>query len=345
MDIRTRGIPDVFNVNFEFGVGFNSENPSRFISYSGGGDDSFGSDDGTRDLSPAILNALVTLQGDPSVNNIFSFLDRADPSTTIYDAQLVNRELALALNRNIGIEQENPSLEDYNFRASVGNNFIVNDDVEIGFSLGASYETDWSWRETRTATFALPDEQNGRREESTRSVNLAGTANFGMSFLADHEISTTTLFLRNTDDETEIFDFFNENRFRSTGRGFRNYRLEYEERNMTTNQVNGAHYLGHATRERFPLLGSMMSWLPTETKVDWYWSESTARTDIPSRVVVASETFTDPVTAAVQSESVRLGSSSADYRFTDLDDEVTNYGWSGVLPLEFGGQYIEFAGG
>ena len=344
VDIRTRGIPDAFNAKFEFGVGQNSELPGSVISYAGGGDDRFGTDDGTRALSPSILDALAVFQGNPSVNNIFSFLDRADPSTTLYDAQLVNRQLALALNRNIGVESES-AYPDYNFRASVGNNFLVSDDVELGFNLGASYETGWRWRETRTATFALPDEQNGRRQESTRSVNIAGTASFGASFLEDHQISTTSQFLRNTDDETEIFDFFNENRFRSTGRGFRNYRLEYEERNMVTNQINGTHYLGQETRDRFPMLGSLMSWLPSETKIDWFVSESTARTDIPNRVIVASETFTDPVTAAVQSESVRLGSSSADYRFTDLDDEVTNYGWSGLMPLEFGGQYVELSGG
>ncbi|MDJ0910458.1 MAG: TonB-dependent receptor plug domain-containing protein [Woeseiaceae bacterium] len=345
VDIRTRGIPDAFNVKFEFGLGFNSENPSNFITSPGGGDDNIGSDDGFRALSPTIIDGLATYQGNPSVNNIFSFLDRADPTTQLYDAQLINRQFATALNRNIGIETESPTFEEYSLRASVGNKFVVSDDIEVGFSLGGSYETDWTWRETRTATFALPEEQNGRREEATESVNLAGTANFGLSFLQDHEISTTTLFLRNTDNETEIFDFFNENRFRSTGRGFRNYRLEYEERNMVTNQINGSHYLGQDTRDRFPLLGSLMTWFPTETKVDWFWSESTARTDIPNRVIVASETFTDPVTAAVQSESVRLGSSSADYRFTDLDDEVTNYGWSGTMPLEFGGNYVELAGG
>jgi len=42
---------------------------------------------------------------------------------------------------------------------------------------------------------------------------------------------------------------------------------------------------------------------------------------------------------------VRLTSSAADYRFTDLDDEVENYGWSGMVPLEFSNSYVELRGG
>ncbi len=42
---------------------------------------------------------------------------------------------------------------------------------------------------------------------------------------------------------------------------------------------------------------------------------------------------------------MRLGSSAADFRFTSLDDEVENYGWSATLPVEFKSSYVEFSGG
>jgi outer membrane receptor protein involved in Fe transport len=72
---------------------------------------------------------------------------------------------------------------------------------------------------------------------------------------------------------------------------------------------------------------------------------STATTDIPNQVSVASETFTDRDTGFVESESVRLTSSAADYRFTDLDDEVDNYGWSLTLPMQLKSSYLEIGGG
>ncbi len=348
VDIRTKDIPDQFVLQFEVGLGVNSENPSSIRSYPGGGDDRWGTDDGTRALSRVIVDGLARFQGDPSVNNILASLQRSGQSfpqsQELYTAQQINRDFAIALNRNIGLTSESVD-PDYTLRGSVGNNFLIGSDWEAGFSVGGSYETDQRWRRTQTAAFGLPEEQNGVREESTQSVNIAGTANLGVKFLEDHEVSTTTLFLRNTDDETETFDFFNENRVRSSGRGFREYRLEFEERNMLTNQVRGSHYLGGATRERFPFLGRLLKYVPDETQINWYYSTSTAETDIPNRVKVRSDTLNDPLTGGVTRETVVLDSSAADFRFTDLEDEVTDYGWHGVLPFEIGGNYIEISGG
>lgn len=344
VDIRTKGLPDSLTFQFEVGIGENSETPSRVNSYAGGGDDSLGTDDGTRALSPLINDSVAQYQGNPSVNSILSFLQSQDPTSTLYDAQAANRDLALALNRNIGITQESAD-PDYSLRASVGNKFELGTDWEAGFNVGASYDSEWRFRRTRTANFGLPLEQNGVREEATRSVNIAATLNLGLNYLEDHEISTTSLFLRNTDDETEVFDFFNENRLLSSGRGFRDYRLQFEERDMTTHQVNGTHYIGNATRDMLPFLDDWFANFSDESKFEWFYSTSEATTSIPNQVVVSSDVVTDRTSGAVLSENVRLTSSAADYRFTDLDDDVENFGWSAMVPLEFERSYIEVSGG
>ncbi len=344
VDIRTKGIPDALTLKFEIGLGQNSENPSRVNSYNGGGDDDFGTDDGTRALPLLIDQGIVDFQGNPSVNSIFTYLQRQDASTSLYDAQSVNRELALALNRDIGITQESTH-PDYRFRATVGNRFEPGTDWELGFNVSGSYGTDWRFRRTRTADFGLPEEQNGVKEESTRSVNIAGTLGLGLSYAAEHDITLTSLFLRNTDDETEVFDFFNENRPKSSGRGFRDYRLQFEEREMVTHQLKGSHYLGETLRARLPVVGKLLTRVPEDTRFEWFYSTSEAQTGIPNQVEVASETFTDRSTGEVLSESVRLTSSAADYRFTDLDDEVEHYGWRGTLPMQLGNSYVELSGG
>ncbi len=344
VDIRTKGIPDGLTFRLEAGVGHNTANPSNVLSYAGGGDDAFGVDDGTRAMPASIEQALIEYQGNPSVNSILGFMRQQNPTATLYDAQARNRELALALNRDIGLTSESAE-PDYRLRTSFGTRVDVGADWQAGFNVGASYDTDWRFRRTRTADYGQPEEQNGIKEETTRNVNIAGTLNLGLSFTEDHEISTTSLFLRNTDDETEVFDFFNENRLLSSGRGFRDYRLQFEERELLTHQVDGTHYLGTATRDRFPLFGKLLGRLPDTTKFEWFYSTSTARTDIPNQVSVASETFTDRDTGAVNSETVRLTSSAADYRFTDLDDEVDNYGWSLTLPLQLERSFVELSGG
>lgn len=348
VDIRTKGIPETFTMRFEGGVGLNSENPSNIDTYPGGGDDRLGTDDGTRALSQTIVDGLQMFQGNPSVNNIRASLEQQNPglgpSDLTYQSQLINRELAAALNRNIGIGQESVD-PDYGFRGSVGNRIDVNDDWRFGFALGGSYQTDTRWRRTNTAAFGQPEEVNGVRETSTRSVSIAGTLNFGVDFLQDHEISTTSLFLRNTDDETEVFDYFNENRVRSSGRGVREYEFEWEEREMTTHQVRGVHRLGPETRERFEFLDRFLGFLPEEAEIAWFYSDSEATTDIPSQVNIKSFTTNDIDTGAVLSEAVQLTSAAADYRFTDLEDQVENYGWSAMLPLSFESSYVELSGG
>jgi TonB-dependent receptor len=344
VDIRTKGIPDGFTFKVEAGAGLNSENPSKVKTYRGGGDDRWGTDDGSRALSQAIVDGVVAFQGNPNVNNIHRFLLRQDPTTPFFDAQTLNRELAAELNRDIGVRETDVN-PDYELRASIGNRHQLGSDWELGYNVGGSYETDWRWRRAYTASFGEPEEENGVREESTRSVNIAGTLNLGLRFTEDHEIETTTLFLRNTDDETEVFDFFNENSRKSDGQGFRDYRLEFEERNMLTNQIRGAHYLGSATRDLLGGLSGLIGWLPEETFIEWFYSDSTAETDIPNRVVVNSETITDPLTGEVLSERITRSSSAAEYRFTDLEDEVENWGWKGMVPIDFSNSYVEVSGG
>jgi TonB-dependent receptor len=350
VDIRTKGIPDAFTVKIEGAIGYNDINPSSINTYPGGGDDNLGTDDGTRALSPVISAGLAQYQGDPSVNNIRTALVQSGsdlgPGELTFEAGRLNRDLGVALNRNIGLQSESVD-PNYELRASVGNKFDIGQDWQAGFAVGGSYEEDTSWRRTTTANFAQPEEQNGVREESTRSVNIAGTLNLGLNFLSDHEISTTSLFLRNTDDETEVFDYFNENRFKSSGRGVREYRLEFEERELETHQVTGTHYIGADTRSRFGFLDSLAGFfrLPEESRITWFYSDSESTTDIPNRVQIDSFTTTDPVTGAVLTEAVQLSSAAGDWRFTELEDKVENYGWSGTVPFDFGSHYVELSGG
>lgn len=350
VDIRTKGIPEAFTVKIEGGIGYNDINPSSINTYPGGGDDDFGTDDGTRALSPVISAGLQQFQGDPSVNNIRAALVRSGsdlgPSQLTFESQRLNREMAVALNRNIGIQSESVD-PDYKLRASVGNRFDLGQDWQAGFAVGGSYETETRWRRTTTASFGVPDEQNGVKEESTKSVSIAGTLNLGLDFLSDHKIETTSLFLRNTDDETEVFDYFNENRFKSSGRGVREYRFEYEEREMTTHQVAGTHFIGAETRARFGFIDSLAGFfgLPEEARVSWFYSDSEATTDIPNRVQIDSFTTNDLVTGEVLTEAVQLSSAAGDFRFTELEDLVDSYGWSATVPFAFGDHYVELSGG
>jgi len=335
VDIRTTRIPDEFTALFEVGSGLNSQNDGNALTYAGGGDDDFGTDDGSRALSQTLLDSIVRFQGNVNVQGILNTL-RAEGQTnaTVQDAQLINRQLGLELNRQIGVEEKDIH-PDIALRGAVGNNFVLNSDWEAGFMTAAAYNTNWRESEATSRNFNFPTERIDTERESTRSVNISGNLNLGLRYTDDHELITTTLYLRNTDDETAVRDFFNDNREVSDGFGFREYRFQFEERSMVTNQVEGVHRLGQSTRAMLPEgLAGLVEWLPAETEFNWFRSDSRATTDIPSQTDIAAQTTTDPNTGRVLNSVVGLDATAADYRFTNLKDEVLNHGWAVKIPFE-----------
>jgi outer membrane receptor protein involved in Fe transport len=343
IDIRTRGIPDDFTYSIEIGSGFNTQSRGEMLAYKGGSDDKWGADDGTRALAPVIAEAVQRFSGDLNPQAILAGLRREGDSTaTLAEAVVINRELALGLNRDISIYTESAD-PDLDLKGNIGNNYVLSDDWEIGFLASAGYKSQWRQTEAIARSLAAPSEEYESEQESTKSTDLSGTVNLGARYTDDHSIRVTSLYLRNTDDETARNDFFNENAQRTSGLGFRQETLKFEERELTVNQISGEHYLGADTRSLFR--DQVPDWLSEEFKVDWMYSKSRARTSIPNEVSVSSSTITDPKTALVQSSSVNLSSSSADFRFTELDDHVTSYRWQASLPIQTRRSTIELQAG
>jgi len=348
VDIRTKGIPDEFTYSIEAGGNFNSEISGDVFSYNGGGDDTFGRDDGKRALSGNITSSIARFTGNLDTQNILNSLRKeGDGSATILDARVVNRDLALNLNRDISITPESAS-PNWNMRGAIGNNLYLTDDLEVGFLVGGSYQSQWRETNTLARDFTFPEERFERELESTYTVNLNANINLGLRFTDDHELSSTSLYIRNTDDEVAVIDYFNENREKSDGIGYRDERITWEERALVVNQLKGTHRAGAATRDI--LNDSFLSFLPLqlipeETEVSWIYSESRATTSIPNEVNVSSDTTTDVTSGEVLFSNVIIDSAAADYRFTDLNDDVTHYGWQFTVPFETSSSFIEVSGG
>ncbi len=102
--IRTTGIPAGLVFGVEVGSGYNDETTGEVRTYSGGSDDQWGRDDGTRALSSELRAGVNRFRGEVGVQNILNTLrSQGDPDATFADAQAVNRDLALLLNRDISI--------------------------------------------------------------------------------------------------------------------------------------------------------------------------------------------------------------------------------------------------
>ena len=346
IDIRTKGIPDDFTYSFEIGTGYNFLNDGKVFTYPGGSLDEWGRDDGTRALANGIEQALGQFSGDLDQQSILNRLRvTTNPNATAADADALNRSLAQQLNRDLSV-RERSDAPDYNFRGSIGNNWIVGSDWEVGAVIGGAIQTNWRENTRVNRNFIFPEQRTDTELESTRNVQVNGTGSVGVRFTDDHEVAYTHLYLRNTDDETAIRDFFNENRELADGLGFREYRLDFEERNMFVNQVRGTHKIGESTTSAVPeWLGNLVGWIPDDLEVSWFYSDSRATTEIPNQVTIDAQTVTDRITGEVLRSQVALDARAADFRFTKLQDNLENYGWQAVLPYFGADSFFELSGG
>jgi TonB-dependent receptor len=344
VNIVTRGIPEAPVVSVEIESGYNSESGDDGITYVGGHDDSLGTDDGTRAYPFALQEARQTYLGDIAATGIYNGLVRDGNVHTFAEAETINRDLATSLYRNIDFQQKSLS-PDAGLEAAFGNSWYPGDTEQwrIGALALLSYDNTWRNRERDVQNLADPTTQLTFHEDRTiNQVTATSVANLGLAFGDDHEISTSSLFLRNTEDDAAVAAGFSANFQQASGNGFRDYRIRYEERNLRTNQIRGHHVIGADTVDILPFLDKQIL---SGLTYDWYYSESTAETDIPSEILISAQDQVDPQTGAVLSSAVRLSSSAANYRYTSLDDEVESYGWDLMKPFTGSGLDIEVSGG
>jgi TonB-dependent receptor len=343
VNILTRGIPNEPVVLVEVGSGFNSESGDDGLTYVGGRDDSLGTDDGTRALPTAIRDAIQEYQGNITPSGILRGLNRDGQPHLISQAEVINRRLATSLYRNIDFQQKSMS-PDGSLEAALGNRWYFGDSEQWQFgALGLlSYDNTWRNRERTVRNVLNPDVEFFNELRTTNQVSATSVVNLGLSFTSDHNITTSSMFLRNTEDDVAEAAGHTFNFVRASGRGFRDYRIRFEERELRTDQIRGRHVVGQDTVDVLPFLDRASLQGLT---YDWYYSESEAETSIPSEILISAEDVVDPATGTVLSTALRRSSSAANYRYTDLDDEVESYGWDLMRPFSGGNVDVEVSGG
>lgn len=318
VDIRTKTVPDDFVLAFEVGTGYNTNTSGEVYTYSGAGQS-----DG---LSQTLNSDLTRFNGDFSAFNI----GRIQGTSTSEGAEY-NKQLATELDRNFTLETKDPS-PNFDAKASIGNKWEFLDNWAVGALAGASYESKWREQDSITRSFGAPEEQFSTSNRAANTEDISANFGLGLEWTEDHSVSFAYTYIDNRIDETEVVDYHNENAQFTEGKGFRNYEFKYEERGLDVNQLFGSHAIGDDTKSQ----ASWLTWVPTDTKFDWFYSSSTATTEIPREVVVAANNQTDPSTGSVVSSSVRQQTSAADFRFTELDDQADDGGFSLDVPFLFG---------
>lgn len=346
VDIRTTGIPDEFVLNFQVGSGWNSMDSGDSLTYRGGSDDWMGRDDGTRALPSQISDAIQEYQGSITAVGILNGLNRDGQTHTIEEAQAINRELATSVYRDVDFV-EGSSDPDISAEASVGNSWYFGNDDRWrgGFLALVDYGNNWRSRD-RVNRSALDEATSFDTRATTNNISLTGSLNLGLEYGNEHKLEATGMYLRNSEDEAQLTIGNNFNYRLSDGQQLRTSRIRFEERELELMQLRGTHTLGEETVDYLGSLGEWLSFgLTRDLTYTWYYSDATATTDIPSEITLSSEDVVDPQTGALISTAMRQSASAAEYRYTDLQDEVKSYGWGLSKPFTAGDFRITLSGG
>lgn len=347
IDIRTNGLPDGPVFSFELSAGINSDSDEG-LNYVGGSNDHLGKDDGTRALSPAIDGALRQFFGsvdspegslDPSA--IEATARRNGQPITFEQAEAINAQLATEVFRGLDVETTDSSIQDGSANFALGNVFSLNDELEFGAIATVNYGRSSRTDNRIQRAFDDPTEEFQDQQRTTKNVNITGSLNFGLRWNDDHEVASKNLFLRNTDDEISITNVFNTTSQFSSGQGSRDNNYRFEQRELKIYQLNGNHKLGYDTREKFGFGESIFD----DLEFNWFYSDSTATTEIPLETNIRSNITLDVQTGEVVASRITQGLRAVDVRFTDLKDEVESSGFEAKLPMSFGDWEIELSGG
>ncbi len=350
IDIRTKGAPDDFVFSFELGTNFNTDSTDN-LSYAGGSDDIFGSDDGTRALSADIRTALQTLSVNTS-DPQFDLSPRAFEETALRNGEPItfaesldaNRALATTLNRDLDVRERSSNFpRDLSASASLGDVFFVGDRSEIGVLASVNYGNSVRSFDRIVRVVVDPEEEFSDEFRTTQNISLTGSVNAGWHYGEDHELETKNLFLRNTDDEASITDQFGANSQFSSGSGNRSFDYRFEQRDFFVRQYTGKHFLGAETQDILGL-GDNFRFLE-QLELNWFVSTARSTTEIPSETSIGAIITRDVAANEVTSQVLATGFSLGSFRFTDLEDDVDSAGWELSLPILTDDWEITLTGG
>ncbi len=348
IDIRTIRIPEDRVLSFGIKSGLNNQRSDDGFTYSGGDDDRYGDDDGTRALANQLSQAIQTYEGDFSAGNILNVLNRDGGIHTTDEAETIRRDLGTALNRNIDLKDKDVSA-DIGAEGSAGYRWYVGPDWEAGVLILGAYDDKWRNKNRINRRLSNPDTDVSQTSRTVRTTSITGSANAGISYLGEHEVGGTAMFVRSTDDEASLSltcaqGQFNDCADSSSPSQGRIAQTRFEQRELELGQLSGKHELGDETLDRLP---ESLSWLSTfqGATYDWYWSEAKAITDIPNETRAESLDNLDPSTRQVLDSRIRSTLTAMKYTFAELEDNVDSNGFSVTVPFIGDGWDLSVSGG
>jgi TonB-dependent receptor len=328
VDIRTKPVPDEFLFNISFGTGMNTESDDGLSHNSHGIDEP---------MPHTIRTALDTYQGKIDIQDLTTFIQRQNPSFTFAQANSaalsVSRDLILSLNRDV--QPTHRSLPaDYSNSLGIGNSWDLNDDFVLGGVVNFSQDSKWRNKNQIERNVGAPDTNYSTTKRTTEETRQVMSLNLGVTYQEAHKIQVGAYQIEDIDDEASIENGFNNNLPSSGNVEFNHYDTRIEKRQLELGQVLGEHSFDQFNGEILDTI-----------KVDWFYSDSKATTDVPNHASVKGNNTLDPNTGEVISSQLSPAAAMASFEFLNLKDDVESYGWNAKLPLSFERMKLELSAG
>lgn len=323
--IETSSLPEDRFLSMSVGGSFdNVTTGNDGLTYDGSDTDWLGYDDGLRDMPSELASVFDTTRVG---NNL-----PADQQQAI-GRSLVNSELWVVQNVDTDANGD--------FSIEAGDRFDF-DNFSLGILGAFSYSNAWETREGQRGKGAIGagDEltyENGpptadrsglanvgegidNFRGTENAIDVSGMVSVGVDFYNDHTINLLSMVLRSTSKEARIEEQFNA----GSSAVVRGDYTEWFEREVMFNQLTGEHL--------FESLGDLA--------VDWRVSDATATRDAPYQRFVNYQ-FED----AAQSYRYEGDINDNYTRFSEIEDNTSDYGIDFALPLVLAGLDLELKAG
>jgi hypothetical protein len=254
IQLRTKAFPESFLLRVQVGIGYlDGTTFEDGLRYAGGDDDPIGYDDGARKLPESVQAGLAEL-GQIVQETPFT------PGFTPAEIETFGEDLSDVWNTS-----EKSLDPNYGAAGSIGDSREFWDGIRLGYLGSVRYAHQWDTNEEFRANYAASDEdtlvqtRGLNRTQTERAVDLSAYLNLGAQIGEDHRINLTSILLRQTTDETQIDEGFDD----SPDQSSRFTTLEWEENQLKTYQLGGEH--------AFPKLWNLgFNWLYTTSDARRY---------------------------------------------------------------------------
>jgi hypothetical protein len=328
IDVRTKSVPDGPIAELTFGLGVNTVSDGSGLLYGGG----------NSAVSRTIRDATSTYRGNVSVANILGTL-RANRSATITEARAIHQTLIDSLDTRVGIAPR--SLDpDLDLKLALGNTWYFGDDTwRFGVLANATTSEKYRNENQRREGVGNPDINSVDIEATTFETRSVGALNLGLGYLDDHTLELNHYVLQNDEDEARISRGYDANFL------FPEQKLSYstrlEQRELEVTQVSGEH-----TFIDTPVVADFLDQRGLgDLAFEWFFSESTATTNVPNQSRFVGLSQLDPATGTELSTQLLATTLMGQFSFLDLSDRMDSWGGDLDLPLSLENMTLTLSGG